>query len=221
MSTRMNIAIVGNETLCKELLSVISQGNNSRIFEIDKIPNDESFDVLIDLDFDKAPDSHWNAISKIKTQYFLLGACLTQLGFVNFANQKEKVFGICNMPTLLGRNTLEYSSPIGLELPQNIVKALNYFEAIKVDDRVGMVTPRVICMIINEAYYTLQEGTANKSDIDLGMKLGTAYPMGPFEWADKIGSQNVYHLLKAVFDDTMDERYKICNLLKTEAFKAN
>ena len=85
-----------------------------------------------------------------------------------------------------------------------------------VEDRVGMVTPRVICMIINEAFYTLQEGTAEKEDIDLGMKLGTNYPNGPFEWAEKIGIKNVYELLESVYEDTKEERYKICPRLKKE-----
>jgi 3-hydroxybutyryl-CoA dehydrogenase len=89
-----------------------------------------------------------------------------------------------------------------------------------IDDRVGLVTPRVICMIINEAYYTFQEGTATKEDIDLGMKLGTNYPFGPFEWCNRIGIRHVYELLEAVYEDTNDERYKICPLLKKEYFKA-
>ena len=85
-----------------------------------------------------------------------------------------------------------------------------------VDDRVGMVTPRVVFMIINEAYYTFHEGTASREDIDLGMKLGTNYPYGPFEWSKIIGLHNIYELLSAVYEDTKDERYKICPLLKKE-----
>ena len=50
-------------------------------------------------------------------------------------------------------------------------------------------------MIINEAYYTVQEGTASREDIDLGMKLGTNYPMGPFEWSQAWGLNNIYELL--------------------------
>jgi len=84
-----------------------------------------------------------------------------------------------------------------------------------VESRVGLVTPRVVFMIINEAYYTLQEGTASKEDIDAGMKLGTNYPYGPFEWAEKAGIQNVYETLHALYEDTREERYKICPLLKT------
>ncbi|NOS93153.1 MAG: 3-hydroxyacyl-CoA dehydrogenase, partial [Cyclobacteriaceae bacterium] len=47
-------------------------------------------------------------------------------------------------------------------------------------------------------------------------KLGTNYPYGPFEWCNKIGIENVYHLLNTVYHDTHDERYKICALLKRE-----
>jgi 3-hydroxybutyryl-CoA dehydrogenase len=85
-----------------------------------------------------------------------------------------------------------------------------------VDDRVGLVTPRIVSMIINEAFYTCQEGTASEADIDLAMKLGTNYPFGPFEWAEKIGISQVYQLLDAVYQDTRDERYKICPALKRE-----
>jgi 3-hydroxybutyryl-CoA dehydrogenase len=101
------------------------------------------------------------------------------------------------------------------ETATNIMRQLNWKYSI-VEDRAGMVTPRVICMIINEACYTLQEGTADMHDIDLAMKLGTNYPNGPFEWADKIGIKDVYETLEAIYNDTRDERYKICPLLKTK-----
>ena len=71
-------------------------------------------------------------------------------------------------------------------------------------------------MIINEAFYTLQEGTASPEDIDKGMKLGTNYPYGPFEWCERIGLAHVYELLEAMYEDTKEERYKICPLLKQQ-----
>jgi 3-hydroxybutyryl-CoA dehydrogenase len=92
--------------------------------------------------------------------------------------------------------------------------ALGYPQTECVNSRVGLITPRVVCMIINEAFYTVQEGTATEGDIDQAMKLGTNYPMGPFEWCDKIGLADVYETLEALYQDTHDERYKICSLLK-------
>ena len=52
------------------------------------------------------------------------------------------------------------------------------------------------------------------------MNLGTAYAFGPFEWCEKIGIKNVYEVLDAMGNDTKDDRYKICSLLKTEYLKA-
>src|SRR5687768_11952668 len=47
-------------------------------------------------------------------------------------------------------------------------------------DEPGFVTARVISMIINEAFYALEDGVSTKSEIDTAMKLGTNYPYGPF-----------------------------------------
>jgi 3-hydroxybutyryl-CoA dehydrogenase len=127
------------------------------------------------------------------------------------------LFGFNGLPTFLNRPLLEVClhKKENERVLQEICKNLST-DFIMVDDRVGLVTPRVICMIINEAYYTVQEGTATRGDIDRAMKLGTNYPFGPFEWCQRIGITHVYELLQAVYDDTKDERYKISPLLKKE-----
>jgi 3-hydroxybutyryl-CoA dehydrogenase len=128
--------------------------------------------------------------------------------------------GFNGLPTMINRQYLEVSLLKAHEVTklETICQDLGT-EYLLVEDRVGLVTPRIVCMIINEACYTLQEGTATVRDIDLGMKLGTNYPLGPFEWANKIGAKNVYETLQAVYEDTKDERYKICPLLKTRYMK--
>ena len=62
-------------------------------------------------------------------------------------------------------------------------------------DEVGFVVPRVVCMIINEAYFALEQGVSTQAEIDTAMKLGTAYPYGPFEWGEKLGLRTVAALL--------------------------
>ncbi|KAA9331728.1 3-hydroxyacyl-CoA dehydrogenase family protein [Adhaeribacter soli] len=130
------------------------------------------------------------------------------------------LIGFNGLPTMINRQYLEVSllHAHGITRLEEICKELGT-EYLVVEDRVGLVTPRIVCMIINEACYTLQEGTATVRDIDLGMKLGTNYPFGPFEWANKLGVRNVYETLQAVYEDTKDERYKICPLLKTKFLK--
>ena len=77
----------------------------------------------------------------------------------------------------------------------------------------GMVSPRVLSMIINEAWYAWGEGVSSKTDIDTAMQLGTNYPLGPFAWGEKIGLHRVCRLLSVLSGD--NERYSIApSLLK-------
>jgi 3-hydroxybutyryl-CoA dehydrogenase len=64
-----------------------------------------------------------------------------------------------------------------------------------VKDVPGFVTPRILSMIINEAYFTLHARASTRNEIDTAMKLGTGYPLGPFEWAEKIGVHKIVALL--------------------------
>ena len=85
------------------------------------------------------------------------------------------------------------------------------------EDTPGFISARVIAMIINEAYYALEEAVSTKEEIDTAMKLGTSYPFGPFEWAEKIGLKNVYELLLALA--ITNARYLPAPLLKKEALQ--
>ncbi len=85
-----------------------------------------------------------------------------------------------------------------------------------VPDIPGFISARVIAMIINEAYFTLEEKVSSKEEIDTAMKLGTNYPFGPFEWSEKIGLRQVYELLQAM--SKTNARYSPADLLKKEAF---
>ena len=86
------------------------------------------------------------------------------------------------------------------------------------DDEPGFVTPRVVSMIVNEAFIALADDVSTKDEINTAMKLGTAYPYGPFEWAEKIGLQNIVTLLQQL--STTQPRYKPAELLVQETEKA-
>lgn len=84
-----------------------------------------------------------------------------------------------------------------------------------VEDLPGMIAPRVISMIINEAYWALHENISHKKKIDTAMKLGANYPFGPFEWAEKIGLKKIHSLLNRL--SANNQRYAPCPLLREEA----
>lgn len=86
-----------------------------------------------------------------------------------------------------------------------------------IQDRVGMVLPRIVCQIINESVFALQDDVASPGDIDTAMRLGVNYPLGPIEWADRIGFGNVYAVLSALEKDLREDRYRIAPLLKQMA----
>jgi 3-hydroxybutyryl-CoA dehydrogenase len=88
---------------------------------------------------------------------------------------------------------------------------------IAVEDIVGFVSARVIAMIINEAYFALEDEVSTKAEIDIAMKLGTNYPYGPFEWAEKIGLENVYKLLETMAME--DDKYTPAVVMKNEINK--
>lgn len=119
-------------------------------------------------------------------------------------------------PTFLTRPLVEVagSDPAIKDKAAAIFSAFN--KSVEwVPDVPGFISTRIISMIINEAYYTLQEAVSTKEEIDIAMKLGTNYPYGPFEWAQLIGLKNIYSLLDKLCVN--HSRYKPSALLLKEA----
>ena len=216
----MNILIIGEQHHHDECLLKFGQGHAYVLINDHReaFKFIENHELVIDFTLDEEPDhieiyASQNARALINTAKI----SLSELAFIVDNKLKSQIFGFNGLPTFLNRPILETSLRRAEDEPalKNICAQLNT-EFLIVEDRVGMVTPRVICMIINEAYYTAQEGTATRTDIDMAMKLGTNYPFGPFEWCQRIGVRHVYELLEALYEDTHDERYKICPMLKQE-----
>jgi len=69
----------------------------------------------------------------------------------------------------------------------------------------GMISARVVAGIINEAWYAWEEKVSTREEIDTAMRLGTNYPLGPFEWGERIGLEQVAGLLRSL--SLTDPRY--------------
>lgn len=215
----MKILIIGEQRHVDECRQKLGEHEYSEVTDhsnIDslKAKNDLVFDFIID----KNPNA-FQQYAGTPAKVFLNTSLISLAELAHRAGKKPECpfFGFNGLPTLFNRDLLEVSlwQKEDEALLKETCEQLGT-DYVLVDDRVGMVTPRVICMIINEAYYTVQEGTATREDIDIAMKLGTNYPYGPFEWCERIGLKHIYELLEAIYNDTRDERYKICPLLKKE-----
>ncbi len=82
-------------------------------------------------------------------------------------------------------------------------------------DEPGLIAARIIAMIINEAYFAFAQKVSSKEEIDIAMKLGTNYPYGPFEWAQKVGLSKIYDLLNALHKN-YGSRYTVASAIKEE-----
>jgi 3-hydroxybutyryl-CoA dehydrogenase len=219
----MRLLIVGSEGNLRECKEKFGSGNEYiiAIDHAEAADQLENADVIFDFFIDEVPEEFEIYTDFIGVVFLnTVKITIAELMFSLDENPKCKAFGFNGLPSLFQRSVLEVSvsNPDDEKLLKQTCGDLKT-DYVLVDDRVGLVTPRVICMIINEAYFTVQEKTATREDIDIAMKLGTNYPCGPFEWTKKIGIKNVFETLEAVYEDTKDERYKICPLLKKEYLK--
>ncbi len=82
-----------------------------------------------------------------------------------------------------------------------------------VNDYPGFIANRILMPMINEAIYSLYEGTAGVKEIDTIMKLGMSHPMGPLQLADFIGLDVCLSILDVLYKGFGNPKYAPCPLL--------
>jgi 3-hydroxybutyryl-CoA dehydrogenase len=92
-------------------------------------------------------------------------------------------------------------------------------EVSPIDDVAGMLAMRTVCMLANEAADAVTQGIASREDIDAAMRHGTNYPLGPLDWAARLGFRRVVAVLDNLRSHYGEERYRVSPWLRRQLAK--
>jgi 3-hydroxybutyryl-CoA dehydrogenase len=87
-------------------------------------------------------------------------------------------------------------------------------EPVEANDSPGFISNRILCPMINEAVFALQEGVGTPEAIDTVMKLGMNHPMGPLTLADLIGLDVILFVMEVLQRDLGEDKYRPAYLLR-------
>lgn len=85
---------------------------------------------------------------------------------------------------------------------------------VRTSDKTGFIVNRLLVPYLLDAIRAYEEGVGSIADIDLAMKLGCGYPMGPFTLLDFVGLDTTYYITHVMFDEFKERRFASPPLLK-------
>jgi 3-hydroxybutyryl-CoA dehydrogenase len=130
----------------------------------------------------------------------------------------EKVIGMHFMNPVPLMKLVEVIRGLGTsdETAKTIVQLCKVMgkEPVEANDSPGFISNRILCPMINEAVFALQENVGTPEAIDQVMKLGMNHPMGPLALADLIGLDVVLFVMEVLQRDLGEDKYRPAYLLK-------
>lgn len=114
----------------------------------------------------------------------------------------------------------EHTNPQVTQLMTNFSHSINK-TSVLCTDTPGFIVNRLLIPYLSEAMGLLDRNVASVADIDISMKLGAGYPMGPLQLADYVGLDTCLHILEGWLKDYPNERFFIPNVLRQKVQEGN
>ncbi len=87
-------------------------------------------------------------------------------------------------------------------------------EPVAAKDNSGFIVNLLLVPYLLDAIRAVEAGVASVEDIDKGMKLGCAHPMGPLTLLDFVGLDTTYYIANIMFEEYREKRYAPPTLLR-------
>ncbi|MCX8113323.1 MAG: 3-hydroxyacyl-CoA dehydrogenase family protein [Bacteroidia bacterium] len=173
------------------------------------------YDIIIDLEADERPSPAFSVSSRAFWVFASTKKTLRSL--LPHPKWAERCVGANLLPGFCERDLVEASALSDV--------AWKYFSAwepqsVRVPDTVGLVSARLLSLLLNEALLLAGEAALSIETLDLAVKLGLNYPHTLSEWGNIIGWHHVLDILEALQADYSAATYPIAPLLRDLASHA-
>ena len=148
------------------------------------------------------------------SEYTILATNTSTLPVIEMAmvtDRPDKVCGVHFFNPAPAMSLVEIVRP--LTASDETIEAVKAFasscgkDPVEVKDRAGFIVNALLFPYLNNAVRMLENGTANREDIDTAMKGGCNFPMGPLALLDLVGLDTSLSILDALYEEFRDPNY--------------
>ncbi len=86
-------------------------------------------------------------------------------------------------------------------------------EVVVVKEAPAFAVNRILCTMLNEAFFVLDEGIASAADIDKAMVLGCNHPIGPLALSDLVGNETLLRVIEGMQRE-LGDKYRPAPILR-------